>query len=119
MPTLRSRHSSTSAEPVVSAIFGRCPSLWLRGSLNRSTSVSGVFVQAGTLSIVTSRRHLPTWMTSGMLVPTGMSPSVNAPVTSVLAIAIGSPDSSDVPVSGSHGSQLGPSAIGASGLFGT
>ena len=31
IPILRSRHSSASALPVVSAILGMCPSLWLRG----------------------------------------------------------------------------------------
>src|SRR5437764_691287 len=30
IPILRSRHSSASAPPVVSAILGRWPSLWLR-----------------------------------------------------------------------------------------
>jgi len=33
-PMRRSRHSSVSAEPVEIAMFGRSPSLWLRGKRN-------------------------------------------------------------------------------------
>src|SRR5689334_19059425 len=64
-------------------------------------------------------------MTSGMFAPAGTSPpigpmpSVNLPFASVVVIATGWPETRAVPVFESHGSQLGPSAIGSSGLFGT
>ena len=59
-----------------------------------------------------------------MFVPAGTSPTPvmprwNVPVSSVFVKTIGSPESSDVPVFGSHGSQLGPSLMSASALFGT
>src|SRR5262245_59688379 len=65
IPILRSRHSSASALPVVSAILGMCPSLWLRGRRVTFLSLSALSAQLLTVGMVSSRRHLPTWMTSG------------------------------------------------------
>ena len=83
-----------------------------------SRSVSGVSAQAGTLATVTSRRHLPTWMTSGTFAPVGTSaaalPRTNAPDASVFAATTGSPESVVV-----QASQLGPSGMGASARLGT
>ena len=82
-----------------------------------STSVSAIAAHAGTFAIVTSRRHLPTWMTSGMLAPAGTSalelPSVKLPAVSVLVSTIGMPDRFVAQVS-----QLGPSVYGVSAVFG-
>src|SRR3954467_2312160 len=117
MPILRSKHSRASAPPVVRAILGRWPSLWLRGS-RVASAATAVSAQAGTLSIVTWRRHRPTWITSGMPVPTGtslaLSPSVKLPVASVFACTTGAPDSTIAQVS-----QAGPSVYGASAALGT
>ena len=106
MPIFRSRHSSASAPPVVSAIRGRCPSLWLRGR-RVASATTGVSAHAGT-SIVTWRRQRPTWITSGIPLPTGtsavLSPSVKLPIVSVFARTTGAPDSAIAQVS-----QAGPS----------
>ena len=48
-------------------------------------------MQAGTL-MVNCRRHRPVWMTRGMLVPTGMSVIVKLPLTSVIALTSGDPE---------------------------
>ena len=82
-----------------------------------STSVSGMSAHAGTFAIVTSRRHLPTWMTSGMLAPAGTSARVTQlklPAASVLVLTSGMPDRFVAQVS-----QLGPSVYGVSAAFGT
>jgi hypothetical protein len=70
------------------------------------------------------RCHLPIWKTIGMFVPAGTSvivslPSENLPASSDFVMTTGFPDSSDVPVLGSHGSQLGPSLKGARVSLGT
>ena len=81
-------------------------------------SVSARSVQAATFGIVISRRHFPTWITSGMFAPLGTSlvesPSTKFPFASVVVQTSGSPDSAVSQVS-----QVGPSVYGASGLFGT
>src|SRR6185295_10561150 len=79
IPILRSKHSSASALPVVSAILGMCPSLWLRGNRVWFMSVSGVFEQFATIGTVSSRRHLPTWITSGTSAPIGTFSSEKCP----------------------------------------
>ena len=43
----------------------------------RLASVRGLSTQPVTLGMVTCRRHLPAWITSGMLVPVGTPWSVN------------------------------------------
>ena len=114
MPILRSRHSSASEPPVVSAIFGMCPSALLRGSRVRSAFVIGLSTQGLTVARVISRRHLPTWMTIGMFATTGTFCSTKRPFASVSAVAIGLPDSCAL-----QRSHDAPSGIGSSGAFGT
>ena len=60
------------------------------------------------------RRHLPTWITSGMLLPAGTPDSTNFPFTSVSAVAIGLPVSATL-----HLSHDTPSGTGSSAAFGT
>jgi len=100
--------------PVVTAIFGMSPSLLLRGRRVRLASVSGLSTQPLTFGIVTCRRHFPTWMTSGMLLPVGTFSSVKRPFTSLSVAAIGCPDSVTL-----HLSQDAPVGIGSSAAFGT
>src|ERR1700743_1074294 len=107
MPILRSRHSSGSAEPVTMAIFGMSPSARLPGS-EVAPAASGVEVQAGTLAIVVCVRHLPSWITSGMLLPTGAFLSVKLPLESVSVCTTGSPETTPL-----QRSQLTPSVNGA------
>ena len=76
--------------------------------------MSGLSTQAVTLGIITCRRHFPTWMTSGTLVPVGTFSSVNRPFTSLSAVAIGFPDSVTL-----QRSQEAPVGIGSSAAFGT
>src|SRR5579884_3742272 len=52
-PTLRIRHSSGSAPPVVIAMRGMSPSLWLRGNRNTLGSVIAVSEHAPTLGRIT------------------------------------------------------------------
>ena len=81
------------------------------------SAATAVSAQAATVLIVTSRRQRPTWMTSGMLLPTGTSalelPSVKCPAVSVLVRTTGEPDSAIAQVS-----QAGPSVYCASAAFG-
>src|SRR2546430_5141545 len=77
MPMVRNKHSSGSEWPVTIAMRGRCPSLWLRGKRVRAWLVSAVVAHAGTLGIMTARRHLPVSTTSGTLLPGGTPSSVN------------------------------------------
>ena len=74
------------------AIFGMWPSLVLRGSRVRFSSVIAVVSQDGTFGTLTWRRHLPTCTTSGMLLPVGTPSSRNLPSASVSAVAIGLPE---------------------------
>lgn len=78
IPSLRSKHSSPSALPVVTAILGMSPSFLLRGS-DVISAGSALSVHSWTLSSVICRRHLPIWITSGMLMPDGTLVSVNLP----------------------------------------
>ena len=112
-PILRSRQLSASEPPLAMANFGMWPSLLLRGS-RVSAGATGVSVHAATDGMVTARRHLPIWMTSGMLSPTGMCSIEKLPCESVSATAIGRPEYSDEQVS--HDAPL---AMSASGSLGT
>ena len=114
MPILRSRHSSASEPPVVSAIFGMWPSALVRGSRVRSAFVIGLSTHGLTVASVIWRRHLPTWMTIGRFGATGTFSSTNLPLASVSAVAIGLPDSCAL-----QRSHDAPSGIGSSGAFGT
>ena len=78
-----------SEPPVVTAILGMCPSDCVRGRRVRLASVSRLSTQEVTVGTVTCRRHLPTCMTSGMLVPDGTPVRWNAPVASVSPAATG------------------------------
>ncbi len=66
---------------------------------------------AGALNVVW-RRHLPSWMTIGMFVPTGTFFSVNVPSTAVVV------DTSGLPVTGGQ-LQDAPAVKGWIGAFGT
>ena len=113
MPSLRTRHSSASAEPVEMAILGRLPSLRLRGS-RVSVAGSGVVAHCGTLAMVITRRHLPIENTTGMLAPTGTSVSVKSPFSSVAVCATGEPGR--VSLQRSH---TAPSSGGGNAALGT
>src|ERR1043165_9591843 len=110
MPSLRTRHSSASALPVVSAMRGMSPSDCRAGSF-RVPSGTGVSAHADTLSSVNWRRHLPIWMTSGTSLPVGGFTSVECPAVSVIADATGDPLTSHA--------QVAPALIGSSGALGT
>jgi hypothetical protein len=73
-----------------------------------------VSAQETVLGMVTWRRHLPIWITSGMLLPVGTFSSLKRPWVSVSAVVIGSPDGT-----ASHCTQLAPSGTGSSWAFGT
>ncbi len=88
-PMRLKRHSSESA-PVEMAMLGRSPSLPFLGSVS-VRSGTAVLVHGSTLGRMSCRRHLPTWMTSGMPTPSGASWMTNPPVASVTAEATGSP----------------------------
>ncbi len=82
-------------------------------------SGSALAVQAVTVGMVTWRRHLPTWSTSGMLVPLGTPHgsvaawvSVKLPLASVSAPMTGLPEAG-----ASHCVQVGLPARMGSGLL--
>ena len=89
-PMRVSRHSSVSDPPVEMAMSGMSPSVWFFGKLN---DLFGCWLSwhIVTVGIVICLRHLPTWMTSGMFVPSGAFGMVKWPDASVSAVAIGSP----------------------------
>src|SRR5262249_10947768 len=97
------------------AILGRFPSALLFGRRVRLASM-GVSAQAVMLGIVISRRHLPTWMTTGTsFVTERVETSIeNFPASSESAAAMGLPEKFP-----SHVSQAAPSAIGLRGSLGT
>ena len=103
MPILRSTHSSASTLPVTNAICGMSPSALVRGRRDWS-GVSGLSTQ-GSVLIEICRRQRPSWMTTGMLVPTGTLVSVNLPSGPVVAVTSGSPVRSEP-----HWSQATPRA---------
>jgi hypothetical protein len=80
------------------------------GSLSVSAGTA-VSAQASTLGSVNSRRHLPTWITSGISLPTGAFSSTKCPELSVMAEAIGLPLTSHA--------QVAPVLSGSSAAFGT
>ena len=88
MPIRRGRHSIESAPPVVIAMSGMSPSDCLRGNRVWLTSVSAKSAHAVTVGILIWRRHLPTFMMSGMSVPTGTSLRTKLPCVSVSADAM-------------------------------
>src|SRR3954466_5074318 len=109
----RGRHSIESAPPVVMAMSGMSPSDCLRGSRVWLTSVSAKSEQAVTVGILIWRRHLPTFMMSGMLLPTGTSLRTKLPCVSVSADATAD---TELP---SQRSQLAPDASGGTSPLGT
>src|SRR5580704_15843639 len=86
-PMRRSRHSSESAPPVDTAMSGMSPSVPFFGRLIVPAEVALHAV----VFTVSCLRHLPTWMTSGMFVPTGAFVMVNFPLVSVVVYTIGLP----------------------------
>ena len=90
-PILRITHSSASTAPVENAMSGMSPSPLFLGK-RVSVAATAVLVHDATLGIFTWRRQRPSWMTSGMLAPTGTFLSVNLPSTPVTALTSGEPD---------------------------
>ena len=64
--------------------------------------------------MTTWRRQRPSWMTSGMLVPTGMFVSVKVPSTPVTALTSGEPEACAPQLS-----QETPGVKGCTGALGT
>ncbi len=114
MPSLRKRQNSGSAEPVVSAMRGRLPSAMLLGSRVTCGSVSGLSTHSATVGMVIWRRHLPVWITSGMLSPTGTFSRTKLPSVPLSALTSGSP----LKVA-SQVSQVSVSGTGDSAALGT
>ena len=71
-------------------------------------------LHAATLGIVTWRRQRPSWITSGMFVPTGTFLRVNLPSTPVTALTSGEPEAC-----APHLSQETPGVKGCTGALGT
>src|SRR5580693_3251293 len=93
-PTRVSRHSSVSAPPVDTAMFGMlayAPSLRFLGKLILPAEFD---VHCVTDGRVISLRHLPICTTSGICAPSGTLFSVKFPAVSVSAYVIGSPEKS-------------------------
>ena len=114
MPMPRRRHSRASHAPEVTAIWGMSPSLPLRG---RRNSRSGTLFSSHcfVMSILSLRRHLPTWTTTGTSLSTGTFFSSNSPLVFVRALTIGliavAPQRSQVTpcvMGGSSASPFGP-----------
>jgi hypothetical protein len=80
----------------------------------RFGSTIALFAQLLTLGMVTWRRHLPTWITSGMFVPVGTFSSTKRPAVSESAVAIGWPEAVAL-----HGLHSAPSGMASTGAFGT
>src|SRR5689334_7029824 len=95
------------------AIFGMWPSACVRGRRVKSLLVIAVSAQEATLGIVYSRRHLPTWMTSGMFDPVGTRVSRMRPCVSVSVDVIGSPEA--LTLQRPHEAPVGSSSRGAFG----
>src|ERR1700677_2532350 len=103
-PILRSTHSIGSQLPVEIAVSGMFPSASVDGMLNApaaapaslcSLAVTVVHaLETGIALIVNSRRHLPSWMTSGKEIPTGTFGSVKVPLYAVVVETRGSPETS-------------------------
>src|SRR5579884_3227876 len=118
-PILSSTHSSESTLPVEIAVSGM---LELPGMSPVSPAcVRGMWMSpidddahaVGTFTY-TPRRHRPSWMTIGMLLPTGTFVSVNVPSNAVVVDTRGLPETS-----AAQPPHDGPVAIGESGAFGT
>src|SRR5579884_1191417 len=110
-PILSRTHSTASRLPVEIAVSGMSPSLWLRGMRMSPTAVDAHdFVT----SKVTLRRQRPSWMTTGIPLPTGTFGSENVPSKSVLVHTSGLPDTS-----APHGLHDTPCLNGVSAAFGT
>src|SRR5580658_9738781 len=103
-PIFRSTHSIASQLPVEIAVSGMFPSASVDGMLKTPAaapaslcSLAVTVVQAlaaGMALIVNSRRHLPSWMTSGNGIPTGTFGSVKVPLYAVVVETRGVPETS-------------------------
>src|SRR5260370_20309480 len=109
-PIFRSTHSIASTLPVEIAVSGMFPSLLLRGMFRRPTAV---VVHAGTLK-ENWRRQRPSWMTTGMLLPTGTLVSVKVPSYFVVTVTSGLPETS-----APHWLHCTPALKGVRAAFGT
>src|SRR5580704_2171445 len=123
MPILRITHSSASTTPVEKAMSGMSPLespagqlafVSLHWGMFVSVAATGVLWHAGTFVIVTWRRHLPSWITSGMFAPTGTLPSEKVPLTAVTVLTSGEPETVLAQLS-----QETPGAKGCTGALGT
>src|ERR1700722_6686086 len=90
-PKRSRRHSSESAAPVETAMFGMSPSVWFFGirSFVPASAAALFSVHSATFESVYCIRHLPTWTMSGMFLPTGMSFRVKLPASSVRVLTTG------------------------------
>ena len=79
--------------------------------VKRSLTPGSGYVVAGT---VRWRRHLPSWRTTGMSLPTGTFERVKVPSAAVAVLTMGEPDAGAW-----HCEQIGPLTIGSSAAFGT
>ncbi len=98
---------------MTNAISGMSPWALVVGMRGRRDAGTAVLTQAGTLTVI-CRRQRPSWMTSGMFVPTGMLLIVNLPSTPVTAWTSGLPDTS-----APQGVQATPGAKAWTGALGT
>ena len=96
-PARVSRHSSESAPPVETAMFGRLANIPSEWFLGRLMLPAGLSWHAVTLGTMISLRHLPIWTTSGMFFPAGAFLMVNVPSGAVIASAMGSSPSKSAP----------------------
>ena len=110
IPILRRTHSSTSTSPVSMAKRGMFPSVRLRGRWVFA-AVRTLAWQAWTLTEMT-RRHLPSWITTGTAGPTGGLISVNLPSTPVMALTMDA-------CGFEHWSHVAPVVIACTGPLGT
>ena len=96
-PILRSTHSIASTFPVERAVSGMSPSACVRGIRRMPAGsvvlvVFTVFIPHEVLTFTVNwRRQRPSWMTIGMLVPTGTFVSVNVPSNAVVVSTRGEP----------------------------
>ena len=84
------------------------------GNRIMAASLNALSRHGGDLGKMTLRRHLPIWITSGMLVPDGACHILNVPFASVSAAATGWPE-----IGESQWSQEAPRGDGRDAVLGT
>src|ERR1700722_1351072 len=80
------RHSSVSALPVETAMSGMLSFVSPAGTVGKKLMLGCALAVHAFTVMVYWRRHLPTWMTSGTLLPTGTLLRVKLPSTAVAAL---------------------------------